>query len=159
MNDKEISRMDITSERHDTSDGTEVPTQAGNQSDTAALSLFGLRRKGVQMVLTMMLGTALSMLIIILIFLGFNRVEGTVESDLTRLATTHDVPAGAMARSLQEMSLLAKHPHCGGGFDRQLGSLSHCSRTDVGDSDDRFGGMDETDGARGLRAQSPNGRR
>ena len=68
--------------------------QTGHQSDTAALSLFSLRRKGVQMVLTMMLGTALSVLIIFLIFLGFNRVEETVDSDLTRLATTHDVPAG-----------------------------------------------------------------
>ena len=70
--------------------------QDSHQSDTAALSLLSLRRKGVQMVLTMMLGTLLSVLIIFLIFLGFNRVEGTLNSDLTRLATTHDVPASAM---------------------------------------------------------------
>ena len=78
--------------------------QDSHQSDTAALSLFSLRRKGVQMVLTMMLGTLLSVLIIFLILLAFNRVEGTVESDLTRIAMTGDVPAGAMDRSLQEMA-------------------------------------------------------
>ena len=100
----ENSCMDTISDQHSTSGDMSAPMQDSHQSDTAALSLFSLRRKGVQMVLTMMLGTLLSVLIIFLIFLGFNRVEGTLNSDLTRLATTHDVPAGAMDRSLQEMA-------------------------------------------------------
>ena len=96
-------RMDINTDQRWVPGGTDLSMQNSHQSDTAALSLFSLRRKGVQMVLTMMLGTLLSVLIIFLIFFGFNRVEGTLNSDLTRLATTHDVPASAMDRSLQEI--------------------------------------------------------
>ena len=96
--------IDINNDQRWIPDGTDLPMKAGNHADTAALSLFSLRRKGVQMVLTMMLGTALSLLIIFLLLFAFNRVEGTVESDLTRLAMTGDVPAGAIDRSLQEMA-------------------------------------------------------
>ncbi len=96
--------MDTNTDQHSPLDDTDAPINAMRESDTAALSLFSFRRKGVQIVLTIMLSTALSVLSILLIFYGFSRVEETVVGDLERLTTSHDVPTGAADQSVREMA-------------------------------------------------------